>query len=96
MDASGLLLNQQPDYDKLIHNEVQLQLGDKVQREKVIQGSIGPDGITVGTYDDNLSLNSILYYVEFSDGTIREYAANVIDKNMITQVDEGEYYLPLI
>ena len=30
VDAYGRLLNQQPAYDKLIHNEVQLQLEDKV------------------------------------------------------------------
>ena len=33
VDAHGRLLNHQPAYEKLIHNKVQLQLGDKVQRE---------------------------------------------------------------
>ena len=76
MDAHGHLLNQQPDYDKLIHNEVQLKLGDKVQRAKVIQRSLVPDGVTVGTYDSKPSLNPILYDVELPDGTIREYTEN--------------------
>ena len=78
MDAHGRLLNQQPYYDNLIHKKVQLQLRDKVQREKVIQRSFGPDGITLGTYDDNPSLNSILYDVELPDGTIIAYATNII------------------
>ena len=78
MDSHGRLLNQQPYYDNLIHKKVQLQLRDKVQREKVIQRSFGPDGITLGTYDDNPSLNSILYDVELPDGTIIAYATNII------------------
>ena len=64
------------------------KLGDKLQRAEVIQRSLGTDCVSVGTYDDNLSLNSIVYDVELPDGTIREYAANVITENMLTQVDE--------
>ena len=47
VDAHVRLINQQPAYDKLIHNEVQLQLGDKVQRAKFIQISLGTYGVTV-------------------------------------------------
>ena len=57
MDAHGRLLNQQQAYDKLIHNEVQLQLGENVQTEKVIQRSPRPDVVILGTYDDNTALN---------------------------------------
>ena len=85
VDDHGRLLNQKPAYEKLIHNQVQLQLGDKVQKDKVIQRYLGPDGVNVGTYNDNLSLNSILYYVELPDGTIREYAANVIAESKYTR-----------
>ena len=63
---------------------------------KVIQRSLGRDGFILGTYDDNPSLNSIVYDVEFPDGTIREYAANVIAENMLTQVDEDGFYLSLM
>ena len=96
VDAHGRLLNQQPAYDKLIHNEIQLQLGENVQTAKVIQRSLGPDGVIVGTYDDNQALNSIVYDVEFPDGTIREYAANVIAENMLTEVDEHGFSLSLM
>ena len=84
VDAQGRLLNQQPAYDKPIHNEVQLPLGEKVQTAKVKQRSLGPDGVVVWTYDDNPALNSIAYDVEFPDGTIREYAANVIAESILT------------
>ena len=54
---------------------------------KVIQRTIGPDGQVTGTYDNNPFLNSIIYDVEFSDGQVKEYAANIIAENMLTQVD---------
>ena len=31
--------------------------------------------------------STVLYDVEFPDGQVREYAANVIAENMLTQVD---------
>ena len=54
---------------------------------KVIQRTIGPDGQVTGTYDNNPFLNSIIYDVEFPDGQVKEYAANIIAENMLTQVD---------
>ena len=63
VDAGGRLLNQQPAYDKLINAKVQLQLGDDITNATVRKRSMGPDGTTVGTYDDNPMLNSIIYEV---------------------------------
>ena len=40
-----------------------------------------------GKYDDNSSLNSMIYDLEFSDGTVKEYNANIIAENILTQVD---------
>ena len=96
MDTHGRLLNQQLSYETFIQNKLQLQLGDKVQRVEVIQRSLRQGGITVGTYGDNLSLNSIVYVFEFPDETIREYTANISAENMLTQVDEGGYSLSLM
>ena len=36
---------------------------------------------------NNPFLNSIIYDVEFPDGQVKEYAANIIAENMLTQVD---------
>ena len=41
-------------------------------------------------------LNPMVYDVEFQDGTIIEYAADVIAENMLTQVDEYGYTLTLM
>jgi hypothetical protein len=87
VDANGRLLCQQPVYDKIIHAEVLLQHGERVQTGKVIQRSIGAEGTVLGSYDDNPFLNSIIYDVEFDDGTVKEYSANVIAENILSQVD---------
>mgnify|MGYP001272535206 CR=1 FL=1 len=49
-----------------------------------------------GKYDDNPSLNSIIYDVEFPDGTVKEYSANVIAENMLTQVDSDGFTMTLM
>ena len=41
----------------------------------------------VGSYDEKPFLNSIIYDVEFNDGTVKEYSTNVIAENMLTQVE---------
>ena len=87
VDSTGKLINQQPAYDQIINAEVQLHLGEKMVHGKVIQRTIGPDGQVTETYDNNPFLNSIIYDVEFPDGQVKEYAANIIAENTLTQVD---------
>ncbi len=48
------------------------------------------NGNIVGQYDDNPLLNTLSYNVEFPDGEVREYGANVIAENMYSQVDPDE------
>ena len=90
MDSTGKLINQQPAYDQNITAEVQLQLGEEMVTGKVTQITLGPDGQVTGTYDNNLYLNSIIYDVEFPDDQVKEYAANIIAENMLTQVDSDD------
>ena len=49
--------------------------------------ALGPDGKVSGKYDHNPTNNSIIYEVEFDNGKVKEYAANVIAENMLSQVD---------
>ena len=58
---------------------------------KATRCAFGSDGTITGTYDTNPYLNSMIYEVEFPDGQIREYAANVIAENMLTQVDSDGF-----
>ena len=38
------------------------------------------------------SLHSLVYDVEFPDGTVKQYAANVIAENLLSQVDTNGYH----
>ena len=96
VDANGKQLNQQPAYDKILNAEVSLQLGEDITVGKVTKRALGPDGTVAGTYDDNPCLNTMIYEVEFQDGQLKEYAANIIAENMLTQVDDDGYSLTML
>ncbi len=96
VDSRGRLLNQQPAYDKLINAQVQLQQGDDVTSGKVRARALDTEGSAIGTYDDNPMLNSMLYEVEFPDGQVKEYSANIIAENMLTQVDSDGFTMTLM
>ena len=68
----------------------------KYSLQGVIQRSIRPDGHIAGKYDDNPALNSIVYDVEFPDGNVKEYSANIIAENMLTQVDSDGFTMTMM
>ena len=76
-----------PAYDQILNSEVSLQMGEEISIEKVIQCAIGPDGTVAGTYDENPFLNKIIYEVELPNGDVKEYAVDIITKNILMQVD---------
>ena len=73
-----------------------MQLDEDYAIGKVKRHALGSDGMVSGKYDDNPFLNSITYEVEFSDGQVKEYLANLVAKNMLTQVDVNGYSLTLM
>ena len=87
VNTTGRLLNQSPAYDRMINAEVRIQLGDAAISGKVKRWALGPDGQMTGQYDTNPYHNSILYEVEFADGQVCKYSANVIAESMLAQVD---------
>ena len=88
VDANNKAMNVQSAYNQLVCMELELPYHDTMELAKVIGMSIRPDGTTAGTYDPHPHLNAIIYDEEFDDGKIKEYAANVIAENMLSQVDE--------
>ena len=93
VDSSGAPIGEQPSYDQLINAEVLLAQGEHFKSAKVLGRAKDQDGNLSGTYDDNPMLNTMVYNVEFPDGMIKEYSANVIAENMYAQVDsEGFQY----
>ena len=91
VDSTVRLINQQPFYDVLINAEVELQSGELMQTGKVIGRSVNHEGAIDGSYDDNPMLNSLLYDVEFPDGQVKEYSANLIAENILTRVDHNGF-----
>ena len=96
LDSTGKILNQQPMWDNMINAEIILQQGDKLQLGKVKRRSIDDSGKTIGTYSDNPIMNSIVYEVEFPDGELKEYAANILAENMLSQVDDEGHNILLM
>lgn len=96
VDATGRLLNQNPVYDTLINAEVMLQQGEEYTTGKVMGRAVGPDDRVSGTFDSNPYLNTIIYEVEFPDGQVKEYGANIIAENMLTQVDADGHSLTMM
>ena len=45
------------------------------------------------TYHKNPILNTLVYDVEFPDGEVKEYSANVITENLLSQVDDEGFTL---
>ena len=76
-----------PITDHLIHAEVHMPQGEDIKPAKVLRRSKDIDGNPIGAYNDHPLLNTIKYDVEFPDGEVKEYCANLIAENMFSQVD---------
>ena len=96
LDSTGRILEQQPAFDNIINAEVMIQNRDEMVMGKVTRRSLDADGRTTGTYHNNPFLNTITYDVEFPNGQVKEYGANIIAENMLTQVDSDRYSLSLM
>ena len=74
---------------RLIDAEVILPYqGNTLQAATVIGRSKDKDGKYIGTYHNNLTLDTTTYDVMFPDGYVTQYTANVIAQNIHSQVDE--------
>ena len=63
---------------------------------KVKRSSVDLDGKVGGSYNDIPILNTVLYDVQFSDGAIKPYLANLIAENIIMQVNADGYHCKLL
>ncbi len=73
----------------MINAEVLLPHGENEQLAKVVRRSIDQNGKLIGTFDENPMLNSMVYEVEFPDGVVKNYSANMIAENILSQVDSN-------
>ena len=92
VDATGKPILQQSLADTLIHSEVLLSHGEDFQMAKVLRRSVNPEGRVIGNTNDNPLLNTLMYDVEFPDGNIKKYAANIIAENVLVNCDSEGFY----
>lgn len=93
VQPNGTAVFEKPITDHWINAELNLPQGEQMKPARVVGRSKDQNGNVIGSYDSNPMLNTMLYDVEFPDGAIREYGANVIADNMYSQVDhEGFAY----
>ena len=71
-------------------DEVHLQAARVVGRAK------DSNGKKIGLFNKNPILNTQVYEVIFPDGTVKQYAANIIAENIFSQVDEYGYRYQLL
>jgi hypothetical protein len=88
VDAVGHPIDQQPAYDTVLNTELMLPNGEAYQQAKVVRRTLGSDGRTHGTYHHQPELNTMTYDVEFGDGFVKEYTANVIADELFAQTDD--------
>lgn len=74
--------------DTVVNAAVLLPQGDGVMKCKIKMRHVDPDGQVTGEFNNNPLLNSIIYDVEFTDGSLKEYSANVLVENIYSSVDE--------
>ena len=84
-------------YDVYIDAEVMLlKDGEHMQAVRVIGQSRDKEWKTIGTFNQNPILNTKVYDVIFPDGSISQYAANIIAENIYSQIDEDGYRYQLL
>lgn len=75
-------------YDALLLAEPLLPRGPTLVPARVIGRKRDSDGNPIGNYHSNPLLNTRIYLVEFDDGHVAEYSANVIAEAIYNQVDD--------
>ena len=66
-------------------------LKEKVISAKVKHCHINENSEVYSKFDTNLVLNTILYGIEFPDRAIKQYAPNIIAKNIYLSLDKNGY-----
>jgi hypothetical protein len=78
-------------FDQLLLAQPLLEMVEGKVKAKIIGRKRDQDGNLVGTYNSNPILNTIVYLAEFPDGSISEYAANIIAESIYNQVNDDGY-----
>ena len=92
MDEKGTPLSPNSIAGTLINAKVLLPSEESDNLAKVIRLYFDVNGQVIGNHSEDTILNIFIYGVEFQDGIIKPYAANVIVQNIMIQVDSEGYH----
>ena len=82
--------------DILMTAQVVLPQGEDLRLEEVLRRSQDSNGKATGNSNNISILNTMLYDVQFPDGTIKPYSAHIIAGNTLNQVDKDGYQCQLL
>ena len=92
VDANGKPILANSLTDVLISAEVLLTQVEEQQLAKILRRLVDRDGQVIGQHHKNHLLNMLMYDIEFPNGDVRKYAANIIAVNVLAQVDPEVYH----
>ena len=85
-----------PAIDELINADIKMNIGGEPLRGRVKRRKTDEAGHMIGRWNDNPRLNTREYEVEFEDGSIAAYTANMISENLYYHIDaEGKKHAAL-
>ena len=87
LDAAGNPILHKSFSDTMINAEELLTHGDMNGLAIVVNQSMDDNGKTIVSWNENPMLNTLVYECEFFDGTVNEYAANIITENIFLEAD---------
>ena len=91
VDATGKPILQQYFADIMMVAEALLPHGGMNALVKVVWQSVDDNEKVTGSFNENPIFNMLVYDCKFSDGTIKEYAANIITENIFNECDLDRY-----
>jgi hypothetical protein len=79
--------------DEYLHKELELPRGGELAKARLLRRSRDGDGVSTCYRHENSILDTRQYEVEFQDGSVDTYTANVIAENLSAMVDpEGRQH----
>ena len=91
VDAAGRPIMMHLLTDDFINTEVLLDVGDSAALARVVRQAVDSDGKVIGKWNSNPILNTLVCECGFNDGTIKEYAANIIAFNIYEEGDANGF-----
>ena len=86
-----------PDYDQYINSEVLLPSdGEHLKAARVVQRVTDDQGRPLGNFNSNPILDTRVYEVMFGDGSVHQYAANIIAESLWDETDDDGHYNQMV